>query len=219
MKILVVDDDPGVRRVLRMFLERSGYEVTELVDGVGVFDYAPTCDLVILDLMLPELSGWAIAELLLRDHPDLPIIILTGCDTEDERVFGLELGAFDYVVKPFSPREVIARVKGILKRNGLHKDVHYGDLLIQTDTREVYRGSEAVQLTKLEFDLLLALAQYPGMVWSRERLLERVWGPGFPVVTRVVDVRIAALRKKLQGPSDGHYIETVHGVGYRSRNF
>ncbi len=219
MKILVVDDDPGIRKVLGLYLRRGGYEVLESADGKGAFDQAPGCNLVILDLMLPEMSGWDIAKLLLQEYPELPILILTACKTEDERVYGLELGADDYVVKPFSPREVMARVKGILRRVGLPNDLRYGELHIDPAAREVYRGGEAVLLTKLEFDLLLMLAQHPGLVWSRERLLERVWGPDFPGITRVVDVRVAALRKKLgDKPDGGQLIETVHGVGYKFKN-
>jgi len=218
VKVLVVDDDPGIREVLRLYLTREGYDVVESAGGAGALDAAPTCNLVILDLMLPELSGWDIARLLLREYPELPILILSACKTENERVSGLELGADDYVVKPFSPREVVARVKGLLRRVGLHDDLRYGDLLIHPATREVYRGGEPVALTKLEFDLLLIMAQHPGLVWGRERLLERVWGPDFPGTARVVDVRVAALRKKLGGEPGDRYIETVHGLGYRFRD-
>jgi two-component system, OmpR family, alkaline phosphatase synthesis response regulator PhoP len=217
MKILVVDDDPGIRDVLRMYLTREGYEVVESAGGADALDEAPTSNLVILDLMLPELSGWEIAKLLVREYPELPILMLSACRAEDERVQGLELGADDYVVKPFSPREVMARVRGLLRRVGLQDELRYDELLIQPTTREVYRGAEAVPLTKLEFDLLLILAQHPEMVWGRERLLERVWGPDFPGTTRVVDVRIAALRKKLGEELGNRLIETVHGVGYRFR--
>lgn len=219
MKILVVDDDPDIRKVLNLYLTREGYQVVEAEDGASAVDQAPTCNLVILDLVLPDMSGLDIAKLLLREYPDLPILILTASKTENERVYGLELGADDYVVKPFSPREVVARVRGLLRRVGLPDDLRYGELLIHPATREVFSGSEAVPLTKLEFDLLLVLAQHPGMVWQRERLLERVWGADFPGTTRVIDVRIAGLRKKLgDEPGNCQYIETVHGVGYRFRD-
>lgn len=218
MKILVVDDDPGIREVLRIYLTREGYQVVESAGGVNALDEAPTCNLVILDLLMPDISGWDIAKLLLHDHPDLPILMLTACKTEDERVYGLELGADDYVVKPFSPREVVARVRGLLRRAGLNDELCFEELRIRPASREVYLGEEAVALTKLEFDLLLVMAQHPGMVWGRERLLERVWGPDFPGITRVVDVRIAALRKKLGDELRGRYIETVHGVGYKFRD-
>ena len=219
MKILVVDDDPDIRKVLNLYLTREGYEVVEAEDGASAVDQASTCNLVILDLALPDVSGLDIAKLLLREYPELPILILTASRTEDERVHGLELGADDYVVKPFSPREVVARVRGLLRRVGLPDDLRYGELLIHPATREVFSGSEPVPLTKLEFDLLLILAQHPGMVWQRERLLERVWGTDFPGTTRVVDVRIAGLRKKIgDEPGDSQYIETVHGIGYRFRD-
>lgn len=221
MKILLVDDDPNHVKVLKMYLAREGYEVIEVQDGASALLRAPEAKLVILDLMLPELDGWSVARILRRDLPDLPILMLTGCGTEDDRVQGLELGADDYVVKPFSPREVVARVKALLRRVGLGQEVRCGDLRILPESRDVYNLSEALLLTKLEFDLLLTLAQHPGMVWSRERLLERVWGLGFPGTTRAVDVRVACLRKKLGDEahgSGGGYIETVHGVGYRFRD-
>ena len=153
---------------------------------------------------------------MLQEYPELPILILTACKTEDERVYGLELGADDYVVKPFSPREMMARVKRILRRAGLQGELRYGDLHVDSAAREVYRGREAVLLTKLEFELLLMLAPGYGVVAGAA--FETGLGLDFPGIARVVDVRIAALRKKLGDTGDGQLIETVHGVGYKFRS-
>jgi len=220
MKILLVEDDPKQVEVLSRYLKQAGYEVTGVGDGRTALLRAPEAKLVILDLMLPELDGWKVARALRHDLPDLPILMLTALGTEDDKVQGLELGADDYVVKPFSPREVVARVKALLRRVGLGQELRYGKLLIFPQSREVYHGSEALALTRLEFNLLLTLAQHPGLVWSRERLLERVWGLDFPGTTRAVDARVASLRKKLgEGAQEsGRYIETVHGVGYRFKD-
>ncbi len=216
LTILVVDDDPSIREVLRVFLEREGFEVVEAADGASALASAPGVDLVVLDLMLPELSGWEVAKVLLRDRPELRIVILTARNTENERVYGLELGADDYVVKPFSAREVVARIKSLLRRAGLSDQLRYGELSIQLGTRDVYLRGTKLLLSKLEFELLVTLAQHPGLAWSRTRLLERVWGGDFPGNERVVDSRIAILRRKLDDASEQpRYIETVHGVGYR----
>jgi two-component system, OmpR family, alkaline phosphatase synthesis response regulator PhoP len=144
--------------------------------------------------------------------------MLTAKAAEDERVLGLELGADDYVVKPFSPREVVARIKALLRRTGLKDTLQHGELAIETKTHQVFVGTKEIELTKLEFELLLTLAQHPGYVWSRNRLLEKVWGTDFTGLERVVDARIKALRKKLGDDVDEpRFIETVHGLGYRMK--
>ena len=214
-RVLLADDDPGIREVLRAYLERDGHEVLEAADGEAALELAPRCDALVLDLMLPKVDGWEVARLLQLDQPELPILMLTAHGSEDERVLGLEIGADDYVVKPFSPREVAARVKALLRRTGLDDALTHGALTLRTHSREVTVDGVPVRLSKLEYELLLALAQHPGLVWTRERLLERVWGPDFPGILRVVDVRIAALRKKLGDDADApRFIATVHGVGY-----
>lgn len=219
MRILVVDDDVAICEVLGAYVEREGYELLLASDGEAALTRAAKANLVVLDLMLPVISGWEVAKTLRRGYPELPILILTARDSEDERIQGLELGADDYVVKPFSPREVMARIKALLRRVGLQDNLKFGDLLICPLSREVYLRGELLSLARLEFDLLLTLAQHSGMVWRRERLLERVWGSDFPVVTRAVDVRVAALRKKLRDEAENSaYIETVHGVGYKFKD-
>lgn len=215
-KVLLVDDDPAIREVLQAYLLQAGFEVLEAQDGEEALEKAPQADLIVLDLMLPKLSGWEVAGELRQAYPGLPILMLTARGEEEERVHGLELGADDYVTKPFSPREVVARVRALLRRSGLKDELDFGDLIIQPKERKVYLRGGPLALSKLEFDLLLTLVQYPSLVWSRERLLERVWGPGFPGVDRVVDVHMVSLRKKLGDEADNpRYIETVRGIGYR----
>ena len=217
MKILLVDDHQEHLEPLKMYLRREDYDLLEVDNGRAALYWAPEANLVVLDLMLPELSGWNVAKALRRDHPELPVLILTACGTEDDKVRGLEFGADDYVVKPFSPREVTARIKALLRRSGAREMLRFGDLLILPESREVFLGSEGVALSRLEFDLLLTLAQHPGMVWPRGRLLERVWGLDFSGNTRAVDARVAVLRKKLgdEAAEEHRWIQTVHGVGYR----
>ena len=215
MKVLLVDDDPAILEVLGAFLRGAGFEVLEAEDGEKALELFPQADLVILDLMLPKVGGLEVARLIRQERPELPLLILTAKGEEEDRVLGLELGADDYVVKPFSPREVVARVKALLRRAGLREELVYGPLRLLPTRREAYLAGKPLPLSRLEFDLLLTLAQHPGVVFSRERLLERVWGPGFPGVDRVVDVHIAALRKKLgDDPENPRFIETVRGVGY-----
>jgi two-component system alkaline phosphatase synthesis response regulator PhoP len=219
VRILVVDDDPAIRRLLGGYLQREGYETLEARDGEEALREAAKANLVVLDLILPSVSGWDVARTVLSDYPELPILMLSACGSEDERIQGLELGACDYVVKPFSPREVVARVKSLLRRVGLKDDLRFGELLISPGSRRVYLSGKLLSLPRLEFDLLLTLVQHPGMVWRRERLLERVWGPDFPGITRVVDVRVAALRKKIRDEAESpRFIETNHGVGYRFKD-
>lgn len=217
-RVLLVDDDPAIREVLGVYLRQEGCEVLEATNGLEALQLLPQTDVVILDLMLPQLTGWQVAQELRRDYPDLPLLMLTARGEETERIQGLELGADDYVTKPFSPREVVARVRALLRRSGFKQELVFGDLILRPRQREALFKGQALNLSKLEFDLLLTLAQHPGLVWSRERLLERVWGSDFPGVDRVVDVHVAGLRKKLGEDAENPlYIETVRGVGYRFR--
>jgi two-component system alkaline phosphatase synthesis response regulator PhoP len=218
MRVLLVDDDPALLEVLGAYLRGAGFEVLEAKDGEKALELFPRADLIILDLMLPKLDGFKVLEEVRRERPELPILMLTARGEEEERVKGLELGADDYVVKPFSPKEVVARVKALLRRAGLKEELNYGPLRLLPKERQAYLEGKPLPLSQLEFDLLLTLAQHPGMVFTRERLLEKVWGPDFPGIDRVVDVHIAALRKKLMDdPENPRFIETVRGVGYRFR--
>ena len=224
--ILVVDDERNIRGLLRMYLEQEGYRVEEAVEGeeaLARLEQSPYPDLMILDLMLPGVDGWEVCRRVRgASHRDLPILMLTARDDDVDKIVGLELGADDYVTKPFNPREVIARVKAILRRAGAGAThtgdsadsiVHLGDMTIDPLRRQVMVGEKEVELRRKEFDLLEAMARQPEIVLSREQLLDQVWGYDYYGQTRTVDAHIASLRRKI-ADSDVR-IETVTGVGYR----
>ena len=221
-KVLVIDDEPPILELVTFNLEREGFKTATARDGeegLAVFRrFAP--DLVILDLMLPGLGGLEVCRNL-RMESQVPIIMLTARQDEVDRVLGLELGADDYVTKPFSPRELVARVRAILRRAARTGDdgaLGLGDLRIDVAARQVYLAEEPVELTRTEFELLLALAGSPGRVWGREALLGQVWGGEFFGDPRTVDVHIRHLREKLkENPAEPRYLETVRGFGYRFR--
>lgn len=216
--VLVVDDEKHIIDLARMYLEREGYVVEEALDGAEALTKIQTLNpaLVVLDLMLPEVDGWEVCRRA-RGQSDVPIIMLTARSDDVDKIVGLELGADDYLTKPFNPRELVARVKAILRRYDRSIQpggaLHLADLTIDPSSREAMVGPQTVKLRTKEFDLLYALAQHRGQVLSREQLLERVWGYDFYGETRTVDVHVAHLRKKLKG-SDVE-IETVRGVGYK----
>jgi two-component system alkaline phosphatase synthesis response regulator PhoP len=216
--VLVVDDEKHIIDLARMYLEREGYVVEEALDGADALTKIRTLNpaLVVLDLMLPEVDGWEVCRRV-RGQSDVPIIMLTARSEDVDKIVGLELGADDYLTKPFNPRELVARVKAILRRYDRSIQpggtLHLADLTIDPSSREAMLGAQTVKLRTKEFDLLYALAQHRGQVLSREQLLELVWGYDFYGETRTVDVHIAHLRKKLKG-SDVE-IETVRGVGYK----
>lgn len=222
IRILVVDDDDNVRRLVAAYLEREGYDVTQAADGHAavraVEQGAP--DLMILDLMLPGPGGLQVARRL-KDSAGVPIVMLTARGEEDDVLRGFEAGADDYLVKPFSPKVLVARVRAVLRRAGLADEEDagpraLGPLVIDERSREVIIDGAAVDLTAIEFDLLCALAEHPGWVYSREQLLERVWGYDYLGDSRVVDVHIANLRKKIGDDSARpRFVRTVRGVGYK----
>ncbi|MBM4429730.1 MAG: response regulator transcription factor [Chloroflexi bacterium] len=219
--ILVVDDEAGIVRVVRDYLEKAGFTVITAYDGSTAlvqFRQARP-DLVVLDLNLPGMDGLDVARAI-RQIGNTPIIMLTARVDEADRVAGLELGADDYVSKPFSPRELLARVRAVLRRTEsqppLQSLVRVGDLTIDRDKRQVTLSGVRIELTSLEFDLLLTLASYPGRVFSRMELLERVQGVAYEGYERTVDVHVKNLRKKLEAdPRNPRYIQTVYGAGYR----
>jgi two-component system alkaline phosphatase synthesis response regulator PhoP len=216
--ILVVDDAPNIVELLRMYLEGAGYATVVATDGPSAVElhrkHRP--DLVILDVMLPGMDGFEVCRAIRREA-DTPVLMLTARTDDIDAIVGLELGADDYVTKPFNPRALVARVKAILRRTDgtvrLGRPIEVGTLRIEPRRRDVSVGDRAVELRAREFDLLAALARDPGVVLSREALLEDVWGTDFVGETRTVDVHVSELRKKL-GP-DGPTIESVRGVGYR----
>ena len=216
--ILIVDDERNIVDLLRLYLEKEGFAVITAPDGEqGLALHARhDPDLIVLDLMLPKVDGFEVCREL-RRRGDTPVLILTARDDDVDAIVGLELGADDYVTKPFNPRALVARVKAILRRTDVMsrggRPMEVGPLRIDPRRREATVGERQLDLRAREFDLLVALARDPGVVLTRDGLLEDVWGTDFPGETRTIDVHVAEVRKKL-GP-DGPPIETVRGVGYR----
>ena len=217
--LLVVEDEPSVGGLVRTYLERSGYRVTWVRSGEEALEEArrSAYDLVILDVGLPGIDGFDVCRML-RARSRVPVLMLTARDEEPDRVAGLELGADDYVVKPFSPRELAARVKAVLRRSAPADEpppevVVLGDVEVRPRERECAVGGEPVALTTKELDLLAFLGEHAGIVFTREQLLDRVWGLAYPGGTRTVDVHVAQLRRKLGRPE---LIRTVRGAGYKA---
>ena len=219
--ILVVDDESNIVELAVLYLEQEGFRVLSAADGASALEIIARQPpaLLVLDLMLPEVDGWEVCRRLRSGKvaPDLPIIMLTARDDDVDKIVGLELGADDYVTKPFNPRELVARVKAILRRTRRaaqpQAPVHAGDVTVDPARHEVTVAGQPVELRPKEFDLLLALAEHRGIVLSREQLLDLVWGYDFYGETRTVDVHVAHLRKKLANSSAE--IETILGVGYK----
>lgn len=223
-KVLIVEDDIKTANLLRLYLRQAGYKAETANDGYTGLDMARRIqpDLVVLDLMLPNLDGLDICRLI-RLESSVPIIILTAKSTEDDVLRGLELGADDYIAKPFSPREVVARVKTVLRRvqenstsNSVQKELQFGDLVINLTRHEVAIEDEVVHLTPKEFKLLETLAKEPGRAFSRLELVERAFGYDYEGLERTVDAHVMNLRKKIEHDhTNPNYVETVYGVGYR----
>ena len=221
-RILVVEDDPAILRGLSETLKRESYEVLTAADGEAgyrlVREKSP--DLVILDLMLPKLSGYEICRKMRSDGMHTPILMLTARGGEGDRVLGLDLGADDYVSKPFSLRELMARVRALLRRarpaQPLLNELRVNDAVIDFRSYEAHKGREPFEMTRLEFQVLRVLASRPGEVISRSELLDQVWGLDAYPTTRTVDNHIASLRAKLESnPAEPAHILTVRGVGYK----
>jgi DNA-binding response OmpR family regulator len=215
--LLLVDDEKNIIELERMYLEKEGYKTEVAYDGKAALEKfrATKPAAIILDLMLPGIDGWEVCRRI-RQESDVPIIMLTARDEDVDKIVGLELGADDYLTKPFNPRELVARVKAIFRRvtptPKTQRSV-VGDVTLDQDRREVTATGKPVTLRTKEFDLLAVLMQNPGIVLTRERLLEIAWGFDFPGETRTVDVHVAHLRKKLAGAKT--QIQTVSGVGYK----
>jgi len=224
VKILVVDDEHNIVDILKVNLEREGYTVVVAYDGLAAIEKAQTekPDLILLDCMLPKMDGFEVCRKL-RHQTNIPILMLTAKSEEIDKVLGLELGADDYITKPFSVREVLARVKAQLRRvsfiensNEDHeKIVKYGDIEIDTEKYEIKLAGKIIDLTLREFELVLFLAKNKGQVFSREALLEKVWGYEYFGDVRTVDVTVRRTREKLEPDQDNYkYILTKRGVGY-----
>ena len=223
-KILVIDDEENIRELIKFNLESEGYSVVTAVNGKEGLDYLDdSIDLIVLDLMLPEIDGLAVCRKIRNDenYKNIPIIMLTAKGEEVDRILGLEMGADDYMTKPFSPRELVARIKAIMRRikpqndneskDNNKKIVSSGDLFLNYESHEVKKEGELINLTPKEFELLKYLLINRNRVLTRDILLEKIWGYEYSGDTRTVDVHIRRLRKKI---GDG-YISTVRGVGYK----
>lgn len=218
MKILIADDEPHIRELVRLYLSREGYDLEFAADGREALEKGVSTqpDLVVLDLMMPKLDGFEVTKAL-RQHSDVPILMLTVRREDTVKVAGLELGADDYLTKPFNPKELVARVKAILRRtDGIQRsglEVSVGGLTLNRQQREAELNGQRLKLRTKEFDLLFTLAKNLNTVMSREQLLSLVWGYTFSGETRTVDVHINHVRQKLAGSA--LVIETLRGVGYK----
>jgi two-component system alkaline phosphatase synthesis response regulator PhoP len=230
-RLLIVDDEESIVTLLQFNLEQSGYEVTTAMDGATALDLAlnQSFDLLILDLMLPEMDGLDVCRQLRQNKVSTPILMLTAKDEEFDKVLGLELGADDYMTKPFSPREVVARVRAILRRvqpvlsesspnqqEATKNVIKFGEVEIHPENFEVMFKQTALELTPKEFELLLYLANHKGRVLTRDQLLNAVWNYEFVGDTRIVDVHISHLREKIEtNTKKPVYIKTIRGLGYK----
>ncbi len=224
-QILVVDDDGHIREVVRFALEQAGHTVREAADGKAAWQAfeARPCDLVVLDIVMPEEDGLEVCRRI-RGHSQVPVIFLSSRDDELDRVLGLELGADDYLTKPFSPRELVARVKAVLRRSQANpaettegpQRLRHGALDMDLGRHRCVWGEQEVVLTVTEFALLQSLVQRPGMVFTRDQLVDRAYGQGHVITERTVDSHVRRIRKKFAA-LDADPIETVYGLGYRLR--
>ena len=224
VKILVVDDEPNIVNLVTAYLRQEGYEILTATDGPSGLKTARAFqpDLIVLDVMLPGMDGIEVLTQLRRES-GVYVIMLTAKSEETDKIIGLSVGADDYLTKPFSPRELVARIKAALRRYGQQRtgitDSHvlaFRHLRIDANARQIWKDDQLVELTTIEFDLLHTLAEHRGRVLSREQLLERVWGHDFYGEARVVDVHLGHIRKKIEtNPANPELIVTVRGVGYR----
>jgi len=220
-RVLVVDDDPGIVKLVRAYLEQAGYSVLTAQEGKKALHIArhDKPDLVILDLMLPEMDGWDVCRAL-RKESDVPIIMLTARVEESDKLIGLELGADDYVTKPFSPRELVARVRSVLRRaQGMPpkpERISLGEITIDLSRHSVEVAGQPVELTPTEFDLLATMMEDPGRAFTRSQLLESVQGYAYDGYERTIDVHVKNLRQKIgEDAGSPQRIKTVYGIGYK----
>ncbi|MCL6458328.1 MAG: response regulator transcription factor [Gorillibacterium sp.] len=216
--ILITDDDPHIRKLVKLFLLREGFEVLETADGVETLELLETvkADLVILDIMMPRMDGWQLCQEL-RQLYELPILMLTAKGDTSQIVKGFELGTDDYLVKPFEPAELIARVKALLKRYriSVSQKVQLGQAELDRETYRMTLNGESCALPRKEFELLFKLAGYPGKTFSRDQLIEDIWGYDFSGNERTLDVHINRLRERFPEDQHSFAIKTIRGLGYR----
>jgi two-component system OmpR family response regulator len=217
-KILIVDDDAHIRELLKVLLLNEGFEIYEAADGLEALKSLESikADLVILDIMMPNMDGWQLCREL-REHYDLPILMLTAKGETLQKVKGFDLGTDDYMVKPFEPLELIVRVKALLKRYriAVSQTVQIGELMLNRKTYEIAIGEKVLTLPLKEFELLFKLASYPGKTFSREQLIEQIWGYDYEGDERTVDVHIKRLRERFPDDQSSFKISTIRGLGYR----
>jgi two-component system OmpR family response regulator len=216
--IMIVDDDPYIRELVRVFMLNEGFDVVEAEDGIQALKKLQTVqvDMVILDVMMPNMDGWQLCKEL-REHYDLPILMLTAKGETAQKVKGFELGADDYLTKPFEPLELAMRVRALLKRYKIasSQTIQAGDLIMNRKTYEVTVGAESITLPLKEFELLYKLASYQGKTFSRDQLIEQIWGFDYEGNERTVDVHINRLRERFPEERHAFRIATIRGLGYR----
>ncbi|MBO0600233.1 response regulator transcription factor [Sporosarcina sp. E16_3] len=217
-KVLIVDDDPHMRELIGLFLRPEGFEIVEACDGIEALATLQSfkADLVLLDIMMPNMDGWELCREIRKQY-DIPLLMLTAKGDTAQKVKGFELGTDDYLVKPFEPAELTARVKALLKRYriAISQTVQVGELIMNRKTYEVSLGNLNVEIPLKEFELLFKLASYPGKTFSREQLIEDIWGYDYEGTDRTVDVHINRLRERFSVNSDSFKISTIRGLGYR----
>lgn len=217
-RLMIVDDDPHIRELVKHFLEREGFDVAEAADGREALDRLETVqvDMVVMDIMMPHMDGWELCREL-REHYDIPLLMLTAKGETSQKVKGFELGTDDYLVKPFEPEELIVRVKALLKRYKItaSQTVQLGGLTLNRKTYEAAVDGKSLTLPLKEFELLFKLASYPGKTFSREQLIEQIWGFDYEGDERTVDVHIKRLRERFPEERHSFRISTIRGLGYR----
>jgi two-component system OmpR family response regulator len=217
-KLLIVDDDPNIRELLRVLLQAEGFEIREAADGVQALSMLESVkvDMVILDIMMPNMDGWELCREL-RAQYDLPLLMLTAKGETMQKVRGFELGTDDYLVKPFEPKELVVRVKALLKRYriAVSQTLQFGELILDRKTFEISNGNQVLTLPLKEFELLFKLASYPGKTFSREQLIEHIWGYDYEGDERTVDVHIKRIRERFPEDQHSFRISTIRGLGYR----
>jgi len=217
-KILIVDDDPHIRELVRVFLHAEGFEVIEAADGVEALTRLDSAkvDLAIIDIMMPKMDGWALCQEL-KTTFDMPVLMLTAKGETSQKLKGFQLGTDDYLVKPFEPLEMVARVKALLKRYRIEasQTVQLGELMMDRKTYQVSDQGESLTLPLKEFELLFKLASYPGRTFSREQLIEDIWGYDLHGNDRTLDVHINRLRERFPEQNHAFKITTIRGLGYR----
>jgi two-component system OmpR family response regulator len=217
-KILIVDDDAHIRELLRVLLRNEGYEIYEAEDGLLALSFLETIkvDMVILDIMMPNMDGWELCRKV-RKLYDLPMLMLTAKGETMQKVKGFEQGTDDYLVKPFEPQELLVRVKAVLKRYriAVSQTVQFGDLFLDRKTFEISIGRQILNLPLKEFELLFKLASYPGKTFSREQLIEQIWGYDYIGDERTVDVHVKRIRERFPEDQHSFKISTIRGLGYR----